>query len=59
MSNEFVAELLDAPDAQLIMNRVQALLNDEKKRRQEFYEWLTDDVKDEFIMRLNPTLIHA
>lgn len=49
MSDEFVAELLDAPDAQLIINRVQALLNDEKKRRQEFYEWLTDNVKAEFI----------
>ncbi|QHV97009.1 Uma2 family endonuclease [Spirosoma endbachense] len=49
MTDELITELLDAPDAQLIINRVQAVLNDEKKRRQEFYEWLTDDVKAEFI----------
>ncbi len=49
MLTEYVAELLEAPDAQLIIDRVQAVLNDEKKRRQSFYEWLTDDVKAEFI----------
>ncbi len=49
MTDELTAELLDAPDAQLIINRVQAILNDEKKRRQEFYDWLQDDVKAEFI----------
>ena len=49
MITDFVADLFDAPDAQLIIDRVQAMLNDEKKRRQEFYEWLQDDVKAEFI----------
>ena len=49
MNEDFIAELLDAPDAQLIINRVQKQLNDEKKRRDEFYEWLQDDVKAEFI----------
>ena len=49
MLTEYVTELLEAPDVQLIINRVQAMLNDEKKRRQSFYEWLTDDVKAEFI----------
>lgn len=49
MMTDFVADLFDAPDAQLIIDRVQAMLNDEKKRRQEFYEWLQDDVKAEFI----------
>ncbi|QKZ12324.1 Uma2 family endonuclease [Spirosoma sp. KUDC1026] len=49
MLTELVADLLDAPDAQLIIDRVQAVLNDEKKRRQEFYEWLQDDIKAEFI----------
>ncbi|MFD2571652.1 Uma2 family endonuclease [Spirosoma soli] len=49
MLTDFVADLLDAPDAQLIINRVQAVLDDEKKRRQEFYEWLQEDVKAEFI----------
>lgn len=49
MLTEYVAELLEAPDVQLIINRVQAVLNDENKRRQEFYAWLKDDVKAEFI----------
>ena len=49
MNDEFIAELLDAPDAQLIIDRVQTALNDEKKRRHTFYEWLQDDVKAEFI----------
>ncbi|GAB3642223.1 Uma2 family endonuclease [Spirosoma arcticum] len=49
MMSDFVADLFDAPDAQLIINRVQRMLDDEKKRRQEFYEWLQDDVKAEFI----------
>ena len=30
MTDELTAELLNAPDAQLIINRVQAVLNDEK-----------------------------
>lgn len=49
MRASFVADLLDAPDAQLILNQVQQELNEEKKRRHDFYEWLTDDVKAEFI----------
>ena len=40
MTTEFITELFDAPNAQLIIDRVQAMLNDEKKRRLEFYEWL-------------------
>jgi hypothetical protein len=28
---------------------VQAMLDEEKRKRQEFYDWLTDDVKAEFI----------
>ncbi len=49
MRASFVADLLDAPDAQLILNQVQQELNEEKKRRHDFYEWLTDDIKAEFI----------
>ncbi len=49
MTDDLVADLLDAPDAKLIIERVQALLNDETKKRQAFYEWLQDDVKAEFI----------
>ncbi|GAB2763641.1 Uma2 family endonuclease [Rhabdobacter roseus] len=44
-----VADLLEAPDAKLVIERVQAILEDEAQRRQTFREWLTDDVKAEFI----------
>ena len=47
--DEFVAELMEAPDAKLIIDRVQIALNTESQRRHEFYEWLRDDVKAEFI----------
>ena len=44
-----VADLLEAPDAKLVIERVQAILADEAKRRRAFREWLRDDVKAEFI----------
>ncbi|GAB3917260.1 Uma2 family endonuclease [Larkinella terrae] len=44
-----VADLLEAPDAKLVIERAQAILNDESQRRKEFREWLRDDVKAEFI----------
>ena len=47
MTSEFVHTLLDAPDVKLIIARTQAVLADEAKRRQSFYEWLTDDIKAE------------
>ena len=49
MTSEFIHTLLDAPDVKLIIARTQAVLADETKRRQSFYEWLTDDIKAEFI----------
>ena len=44
-----VTELLEAPDAQLVIARAQAILADEAHRRKAFREWLRDDVKAEFI----------
>ncbi|RIV18797.1 Uma2 family endonuclease [Fibrisoma montanum] len=44
-----VADLLEAPDAKLVIERAQAILADEAQRRREFREWLRDDVKAEFI----------
>ncbi len=44
-----VADLLEAPDAKLVIERVQAILADEAARRRSFREWLQDDVKAEFI----------
>lgn len=44
-----IADLLEAPDARLVIERVQAILDDETQRRRAFREWLTDEVKAEFI----------
>lgn len=46
---ELAAQLLESPKAQQIIQQVQAVLNDEHKRRQAFYEWMDDDMKAEFI----------
>lgn len=44
-----VHDLLEAPDAKLVIERVQVILADEAQRRRSFREWLRDDVKAEFI----------
>ncbi|MGA0559138.1 Uma2 family endonuclease [Larkinella sp. VNQ87] len=44
-----VADLLEAPDARLVIERAQAILENEAQRRKAFREWLRDDVKAEFI----------
>ena len=44
-----VADLLEAPDAKLVIERAQAILADENEHRRAFREWLRDDVKAEFI----------
>lgn len=46
---ELAAQLLESPKAPQIIQQVQAILNDEKKRRQAFYEWMDDHMKAEFI----------
>ncbi|QMW05070.1 Uma2 family endonuclease [Spirosoma foliorum] len=46
---ELAAQLLESPKAPQIIQQVQAILNDEKNRRQAFYKWLNDDMKAEFI----------
>jgi Uma2 family endonuclease len=49
MLDNRVHDLLEAPDAKLVIERAQAILADEAKRRGVFREWLRDDVKAEFI----------
>jgi Uma2 family endonuclease len=44
-----VNDLLEAPDAKLVIERAQAILADEAERRRSFREWLRDDIKAEFI----------
>ena len=47
--NNLVDEILDHPDAEKMMEAVKSALEKEKKARQDFRNWLTDDVKAEFI----------
>lgn len=44
-----VSEILKSPGAVLFFQEMQAALEDEARRREEFREWLTEDVKAEFI----------
>ncbi|MEZ4962504.1 MAG: Uma2 family endonuclease [Saprospiraceae bacterium] len=44
-----VSEILKSPGAVLIFQEMQAILSDEARRREEFREWLIEDVKAEFI----------
>jgi Uma2 family endonuclease len=44
-----VSEILKSPGAVLIYQEMQTVLEDEARRREEFREWLTEDVKAEFI----------
>ncbi len=47
--NTLLEELLQSPDAQLVIDKAKAMLWEEKKKRQEFYNWLQPDIKAEFI----------
>ena len=51
MSNTetLVRKLKEEPNVALIIERVQNELNDEKKKRQAFYDLIHEDVKAEFI----------
>jgi len=47
--SELLLQILDTPQAPLILQQAQAILNDEHQKRQAFYEWLDEDKKAEFI----------
>lgn len=47
MLDNRVHDLLEAPDAKLVIERAQAILADEAQRRRAFREWLRDDVNSE------------
>ena len=49
---ELAAQLLESSrrglaKAPQIIQQVQAILNDEQKRRRDFYEWMNDDMKSD------------
>jgi len=41
--------LLNSPRLALYANQLQEYLDDEQRRREEFYDWITEDIKAEFI----------
>lgn len=49
MTSKHVQIILEQPDAQLIIDKVKEALILEEQKRQEFYEWLDEDKKAEFV----------
>ncbi len=46
---DFAEKILERPDAPQQLERIQNALKEERQRRLEFYEWVTEDMKVEFI----------
>lgn len=46
---DYVQKILELPDAPNQIEALNTAFNEEKRRRQEFYQWITEDVKAEFI----------
>lgn len=49
VTRDLAEQILERPDAVLQLEKIQAALEDEKRRRQDFRNWVTEDVKAEFI----------
>lgn len=49
MSNRIVSEIMNVPDAYLVLEAVQKALDEERKRRLKFYNDITEQEKTEFI----------
>ncbi len=49
MHQQLVEQILEYPDAYLIMQEIQAALNEERKKRETFYNDITEQDKVEFI----------
>ncbi|GAB4016026.1 Uma2 family endonuclease [Spirosoma migulaei] len=49
MHSTLVEQILEYPDAYLIMQEIQVVLNEERKKREAFYNDITDEFKVEFI----------
>lgn len=48
-TTDYVEKNLASPDAPELVNRLYTALEEEKKRRQEFRQWITPAIKAEFI----------
>ncbi|MCU0327226.1 MAG: Uma2 family endonuclease [Spirosomaceae bacterium] len=49
VTSEILDLLMDTPEAFKILEKAQDMLRNEQKKREEFYNWVTDDLKVEFI----------
>lgn len=49
MNNNYVKEILNQPNAQLIIDKIKEELIVEEQKRNAFYEWIDEDTKAEFI----------
>lgn len=49
VTHDLAEQILERPDAVLQFEKIQSALEDEQKRRQDFRNWVTEDVKAEFI----------
>lgn len=49
MTSHIFSEIMDAPDAYLVLNAVHKALDEERERRLKFYNEITEDQKVEFI----------
>lgn len=57
MNTKYIKEILEQPDAQLIIDKVKEELILEQQKRHEFYEWIDEDTKAEFVN--GQVIIHA
>lgn len=49
MNTNYIKEILNQPNAQLIVDKINEALILEEQKRNEFYEWIDEDTKAEFI----------
>lgn len=49
MDSKYVKTILERPDARLIIDKINEALIAEELKRREFYEWLDEDKKAEFV----------
>ena len=47
--DEFIEKIFARPDLPLVVEKMNSAYQKEKEERHKFREWLTDDVKAEFI----------
>lgn len=57
MSNRIVSEIMNVPDAYLVLNAVQKALDQERERRLKFYNDINDITEQEKVEFINGKII--